>query len=185
MARTATDTTPREDPATGRRLRPVRSGLVAAVAFVLGLLAGAVTVGLLAEGPLVIASPEEEGIDPVPPGGGALPAEDASAEFLVSGACFGAVNAAQDTLVLVDDIGDAAAELDAARLDEIVRRLMPLQTRIERGIEACEASAVVEGRPGPGAEPTGPAEPGEDEPGEDEPGEDEPGEDEPDDEPTD
>ena len=38
----------------------------------------------------------------------------------------------------VDDLGEAAGELDAARLDEVVRRLQPLQDRLEENVAGCE-----------------------------------------------
>ena len=104
---------------------------------------GAITVGLLGGDPVVVTSPGT-----APDGGGAgapLPAGDAAASFVVSGACLSAVNAAQDTALLVDDVARGAAELDAAALDETVRRLMPLQTRLETGLDACRASVAVSG----------------------------------------
>ena len=130
---------PRSSP-----LVPVRTGLVVAVVFVLGLLVGALTVGLLGSDPVVVGTAES------PRGAGAvsgpsLPEEDAAAQFVVSGACLGAVNAAQDTLLLVDDVGRGVAELDAAALDETVRRLMPLQTRLENGLEDCRVAVEVSG----------------------------------------
>lgn len=122
---------------------PVRTGLLAAAVFVLGLVVGAVTVALLDDDPVAVevaATPEgdEAGAGP------SFSAEDASAEFVVSGACLRAVNAAQDTVLVLDDLGEAATELDAARLDEIVRRLMPLQTRLETGLQACRVATELD-----------------------------------------
>ncbi len=139
------------------RLAAVRSGVLAAVVFVLGLLAGALTLGLLDEDPVVVTTSETPDAGAVP-AGPSLPNEGASAQFVVSGACLRAVNAAQDTLLLVDDLGQAAAELDAAALDEIVRGLMPLQTRLQTGLAACEVATEVTGGAGePGSPPAGPS----------------------------
>lgn len=122
---------------------PVRTGLLLAAVLVLGLLVGAAAASLLGDGPVVVevpTSPEDQAAV-----GPSVGAEDASARFVVSGACLAAVNAAQDTLLLIDDVGEASAELDAARLDEIVRRLMPLENRLQTGLEACRVSTELEG----------------------------------------
>ena len=154
---------PAEDAAGGPEgglggLLPVRAGLAAAAVFVLGLLVGALAVGVLGGDPVVVQTSAT-----LPDGdaatGPTLPAEDAAAQFVVSGACLTAVNAAQDTLLLVDDVGRGAADLDAAALDETVRRLMPLQTRLESGLEACRGAVEVTGGgagPGPGDSSTAP-----------------------------
>ncbi len=139
------------------RLAAARFGLMAAAVFVFGLLVGALAVGLLDQDPVAVTTSETPPEDAAP-GVPSLPGENASARFVVSGACLRAVNAAQDTLLLVDDIGQAAAELDAATLDEIVRGLMPLQTRLETGLDACEvATEVTEGAGEPGSSPAGPS----------------------------
>jgi hypothetical protein len=146
-------------PQSRRRLPllgPLRTGAVVALAFVAGLLVGAVAVGLLSPGPVVVASPGEAGPADDEGAAGTLPPEDATVEFVVSGACLGSVNAAQDTLVVLGDVGDAAAELDAARLDEIVRRLMPLQRRLESGLEACRVATEVDAGGPAGTEASAP-----------------------------
>jgi hypothetical protein len=58
----------------------------------------------------------------------------------VNAACLRAINAAQDIADSVDDLGAAAAALDAARLDEVVRRLQPLQQRLQESSADCEVS---------------------------------------------
>ncbi|MCV2490369.1 hypothetical protein OF117_13455 [Geodermatophilus sp. YIM 151500] len=155
MARTADQTGQAPPAARGRGLGPVRAGLLAAVVFVAGLVAGGLAVGLLSAGPVVVeAGPGGAGEGGVP--GGALPPEGASAQFVVNGPCLGAVNAAQDTFLVLDDLGRAAADLDAAALDEVVRRLIPLQDRLETGLDACRVSTEV----GPGAAPPSDVAPG-------------------------
>lgn len=136
-------------------LLPVRAGLAAAAVFVLGLFVGALTVGILGGEPVVVqeaATPQ--GGDPA--AGPSVPAGDAAAQFIVNGDCLGAFNAAQDSLLLVDDVARGAAELDAAALDETVRRLMPLQTRLQSGLEACQVAVEVTGG-GTGEEPADPS----------------------------
>lgn len=138
---------------SGSLLAPVRSGFVAAVAFVAGLAVGGVVAGLMAADPVVVRASEGPVAGDAATGP-TLPAEDAAAQFVVSGACLSAVNAAQDTLLLVDDIGRGAAEFDAAALDETVRRLMPLQTRLQSGLDACQVAVDVSGGTGT-EEPSG------------------------------
>ena len=139
--------------AAGSRLAPLRTGLVAGVALVLGLAVGAVVAGLASADPVVVRTSEGPVAGDAATGP-TLPAEDTAAQFVVSGACLSAVNAAQDTLLLVDDIGQGAADLDAAALDETVRRLMPLQTRLQSGLDACQVAVEVTGGGG-GTEESG------------------------------
>ena len=142
-------------PDPGRSpLAPVRTGFVAAVVFVVGLAIGAVVAGLLGADPVVVRVSEGPVAGDAATGP-TLPAGDAAAQFVVSGACLSAVNAAQDTLLLVDDVGRGAADLDAAALDETVRRLMPLQTRLQSGLEACRVATEISG--GGTGEPTDPS----------------------------
>jgi hypothetical protein len=141
MTQTPEDAGPGPAPS---RLAPVRTGVVAALVFVVGLALGAVVAGFLAADPVVVRAADGPVAGDAATGP-SLPAEDAAAQFVVSGACLSAVNAAQDTLLLVDDIGRGAAELDAAALDETVRRLMPLQTRLQSGLEACRVATEVTG----------------------------------------
>jgi hypothetical protein len=138
----------------------IRWGLIAGAVFVLGLVVGALTVSLLADSPPVVDTADgtsgDDARDRSP-----LPGDDVSAEFVVSGACLSAVNAAQDTLLVLDDVGEAAAELDAARLDVIVRGLMPLENRLQAGLDECRAATAVDAGPAPGpAAPPTSADPG-------------------------
>jgi hypothetical protein len=146
-------------PATepGGRWAGVRVGLVMAAVLVLGLTLGAVAVGLLS------------GSDPPPtaaePGGAADggltvgPFPRTGGEFRVNAACLGAINAAQDAFAAIDELSEAAAALDAARLDEVVRRLQPLQPQLEEDLAACEVTPLADASVGgsPPAPPTEPA----------------------------
>ena len=146
------------DPTPPGPIAAVRTGLIAAVALVLGLFAGGLVVGLLVEpAPPVAADIARPGDDGVP--GGDLPEGGASAGFLVNGPCLGAVNAAQDAYLVMDDLGQAAAALDAAQLDVVVRRLQPLQNRLEDDLDACRVTTeIAGGQPLPSGNPPAPAE---------------------------
>lgn len=110
--------------------------------FLLGLLVGAVVIGLLSAGspePPAIGSGEPVATDPEGEAGPTtgVPA-GATGELVVNAACLRAINAAQDTVDVVEDLAEAVAEFNAARLDEIVRRLQPLQPRLTGNVEDCE-----------------------------------------------
>lgn len=128
-------------------LAAVRTGLVAAAALVVGLFAGAMAVGVLAEPAPAVAGNDAGGELPGGVPGGDLPDGGASAAFRVNAPCIGAVNSAQDAYLVMDDLGEAAAALDAARLDEVVRRLQPLQARLQQNLDACEVTPEAGGDP--------------------------------------
>lgn len=130
-------------------------------AFLAGLLVGAVLVGLLSEGSVVVAAPAPRGVDVLP--SGAPDEGGATGQVTLDVDCLRAVNAAQDVVRLVDDLGEALTVLNAARLDEVVRRLQPLQRRLQSSVDACEVRAGTAGG-SPSAVPstpptTGPAGP--------------------------
>ena len=116
-----------------------RVGLVIAAVFFLGLTLGAVGVGLLSDSAPLPAA-DQAAADPQDSGlfGAELDPEDGP--FLVNGACLGAFNAARDVYATTDELGQAAAQLDAAQLDEAVRRLQPLRQRLEDDLAACEVT---------------------------------------------
>jgi hypothetical protein len=140
----------------GSRSAGVRVGLVMAAVFVLGLTFGAVAVGLLSGStppPVAATSDGAAGggvtVGPFPRTGG---------EFRVNAACLGAVNAAQDAYSAIDELSEAAAALDAARLDEVVRRLQPLQPQLEEDLGACEVTPLADPSTG-GSVPATPTDP--------------------------
>jgi hypothetical protein len=133
---------------------------LAAGTFVLGLVVGVLLIGLLGQDPP--ASTTAPGAAPT--SGPAEGDTDAAGPtgIEVNEACLRALNAAQDIAATVDDLGAAAVTLDAAQLDEVIRRLQPLQQRLEENTAACEATGSLpteDLRPTEGAQPTGTAEP--------------------------
>lgn len=140
----------------GRSGRAVRWWLAAAT-FVLGLFVGGLLVGLLSEGSAPVPT-----ATPAPTTGAAVPLPDApptgeTAEVVVNAACLRAVNGAQDVVAAIDDLGEAASQLNAARLDEVIRRLQPLQGRLTTDIAGCQVvSEVAEATP-TGTSPGSPA----------------------------
>ena len=128
---------------------------LAAGTFVLGVVAGGLLVGLASSGSSAGTGPaaENPSVAAVPPG------TPAAGQYTVNAACIRAVNEAQDTYGAINDLADAAAALSAARLDEIVRRLQPLQRRLEQDLRACRIATrlpdgSVSSGPVPSATPT-------------------------------
>jgi hypothetical protein len=145
-------TGPDRPPGTGGWAAGIRTGLTLAVVFVLGLAIGSVAVGLLND-----ATPPPSAGTPAGPSDGGLldgPLPREGTEFRVNAPCLGAVNAALGAYVALEDVGDAATALDAARLDEIVRQLQPAQTQLEADLAACEVTRV-DDPAAEGAAPTG------------------------------
>lgn len=124
-------------------------------AFLAGLFLGAVLVGLLSEGAVVVANPVplDQALDPPGAADGGAAAGGATGQVSIDDDCLRAVNAAQDVAQLVDELGEAIVELNAARMDEVVRRLQPLQRRLQTSLETCEVRAGTGGGP-PAAVPT-------------------------------
>ncbi|NEM08271.1 hypothetical protein [Geodermatophilus normandii] len=126
--------------------------------FVLGVLAGVLLVGLLGQDPPT-AAPSGPAAASAPADAPAATAEP-TGRVEVNAACLRAINAAQDIAAAVEDLGTAAAALDAAQLDEAIRRLQPLQERLQVDTAACEStgSAPTEDLP-PSPTPSAPASP--------------------------
>lgn len=134
---------PTTPPKAPRKNRATRWWLAAGT-FVVGLLAGAVIAGLLSEGS---PTPQAGSGPPSATPGGSGPAgttvsaaasgSGATAQVTVNDACLRAVNAARDAYTAINDIGDAAGQLNISRLEEIIRTLQPLQTSLTGDVDAC------------------------------------------------
>ncbi|NEK87546.1 hypothetical protein GCU60_17535 [Blastococcus saxobsidens] len=150
-------------PETGGVLRRALRWWALTGVFLLGLVIGAVTIALLAGRTPVPPSAAPGAAGTSAPGGpaAATPGSPAgvTGELAVNAACLRAINAAQDTVEVVDDIGEAIAEINAARLDEVVRRLQPLQERLQVNIEDCQVVGQLPTR-SPGEGPAAPGSPG-------------------------
>ena len=149
----AGSSSPDPDERSGRAVR----WWVAAATFVLGVFVGGLVVGLLDDGsaPVPVATPAGPATDvgvPLPD----APPTGETAEVVVNAACLRAVNGAQDVVAAIDELGEAVGEFNAARLDEVIRQLQPLQGRLSGDIAGCQVvSEVAEATP-PGT-PTGTA----------------------------
>ncbi len=145
----ATDEAVPAAPSHTRRLR----WWVAAITFVGGALVGVVAVGLLSAGtPAFGTAPggapaPSSGVNPGPGGGIPLVAQ---AE--VNAACLSVINEAQDTYTVLTDVGQAANDVDLQRLDDIVRRLQPIEARLGQDLPNCRVDTSLQ--PGSGGSTT-------------------------------
>lgn len=124
----------------------------AGLTFVVGLLVGGLLVGLLSGGSTTsggagdevpaVDAPATDAPDGADATGGAEPT-GATGEVAVNASCLRTINAAQDVFEAVQGLGEALTELDARRLDEIVRELQPLQRRLETDLEDCDVAAEI------------------------------------------
>lgn len=71
-----------------------------------------------------------------------------TAEARVNAACLRVINDAQDVYRIISGVGEAAEDVDLQRLDDIVRRLQPLEARLERDLLGCRVDTSIDSRPG-------------------------------------
>lgn len=109
-----------------------------------------VVVGVLITGLLVATTPDfgSETADPgQTPAPGSQPTTLAtvpvSAEARVNAACLRVINDAQDVYRIISGVGEAAQDVDLQRLDDIVRRLQPLEARLERDLLGCRVDTRI------------------------------------------
>lgn len=140
-----------------RRRGDGRSRWLAAGTFVVGLVAGVLLLGLLGQDPPpAVPTP---GAATASGSGAPPPAPDEeTGRVEVNAACLRAINAAQDIAVAVEELGAAAAALDAAQLDAAIRRIQPLQARLQENTAACRSTGpeLAEETAPPPAEGTAP-----------------------------
>lgn len=132
---------PTTPPKAARKNRATRWWLAAGT-FVVGLLAGAVIAGILSEGsptPQAGSGPSSATTGGSGPASSSAAASSsgATAQVAVNDACLRAVNAARDAYTAINDIGDAASQLNISRLEEIIRTLQPLQTSLSGDVDGC------------------------------------------------
>jgi len=118
---------------------------IAGVTFV----AGAV-VGVLVTALLIGTNPEfgSTGTAPGAPDPSNAPDPTSSvpvtAEARVNAACLRVINEAQDVYRILSGADEAVQDVDFQRLDDIVRRLQPVEARLERDLQACRVDTSVE-----------------------------------------
>ena len=123
------------------------------------LFAGGVLVGVLGVGLLDATTPDFATAAVGPASGGASGQPGGTAppgvEARVNAACLGVINDAQDVYAVLGDLGPALDDVDLTALDDIVRRLQPIEPRLGRDLTGCRVdTTVTSGEPGPGTSPS-------------------------------
>ena len=127
-------------PAQTRRLR----WWIAGITFVVGFVFGVLAVGLLSAGTPEFgaagpgAGPTQTTMAPTP--GGTMPVV---AEARVNAACLAVINEAQDMYTVLTGLGQAVTDVDLQQLDDIVRRLQPIEARLGQDLQRCEVETDV------------------------------------------
>ena len=73
--------------------------------------------------------------------------EPAAASAQVNAACLRVINHAQDIATILGEAGPAITAVNLQQLDDIVRRLQSIQTRLEVDLRDCKVNAEVGGTP--------------------------------------
>ena len=138
-------------PAQARRLR----WWVAGITFVVGFVFGIITVGLLRLGTPEFgaqAGPGGGTAAPtlVPTPGGTVPVV---AEARVNAACLAVINEAQDMYIILTGLDEAVTDVDLQALDDIVRRLQPIEARLGQDLQRCEVETEIVNNPTASAPP--------------------------------
>lgn len=128
---------------------------IAGLTFVAGAVLGVLITGLLigttpdfgstatgTEAPVPADRPDPTGSIPV------------TAEARVNAACLRVINEAQDVYRILTGADEAVRDVDFQRLDDIVRRLQPVEARLERDLQECRVDTSV--REGTTAQPASP-----------------------------
>lgn len=103
---------------------------------------GGLVVGVVVAAVLLATTPQfgtaaPESVD----GRGDPPTSDSSVpvvvEARVNAACLRVINEAQDVVRILSGVDEATDEVDLLELDDIVRRLQPVETRLQRDLRQC------------------------------------------------
>lgn len=149
----------------GRRTAP----WLRVVLFAAGVVVGVLVVGLLDVTTPDFAAPSVRSGGASPGGAGPSAGQaPAGAQARVNAACLAVINDAQDVYAALGDLGPALDDDDLTALDDIVRRLQPVEPRLAADLRGCRIDTSVgsSGTTAPGSAPTplptgtGPAPPG-------------------------
>jgi hypothetical protein len=127
-------------PAQTRRLR----WWIAGITFVVGFVFGVLAVGLLAAGTPEFGAQTRSGATASPtqaPTAGS--SNPVVAEARVNAACLAVINEAQDMVNVLSGVGQAVKDVDLQQLDDIVRRLQPIETRLAQDLQNCKVETDV------------------------------------------
>ena len=118
---------------------------IAALTFVAGIIIGVLIVGFLDwSSSDFSAAQSAPSTSPSPAVG---QGEPAAASAQVNAACLRVINHAQDISTILSEVGPAITAVNLQQLDDIVRRLQSIQTRLEVDLRDCKVNAQVSGTP--------------------------------------
>lgn len=121
-----------ETPAPRRR----RPWWLLVALFVAGLVCGVLLVGLLSSGtPDFVAESRQAAASASPSPSASV---EVAAEARVNAACLRVINDGQDVYSALAGLDEALDDVDLGALDDIVRRLQPVESRLGRDLQDCE-----------------------------------------------
>lgn len=120
-----------------------------AAVFVGGLVVGILLAGLLNIGTPDFAAQAQAGQQTAPSSPSPSPDVSVAAQANVNAACLRVINEAQDTYGALAGLQDAIRALDLSALDDIVRRLQPIQPRLASDLRDCRVSVTAPGGSSP------------------------------------
>lgn len=107
------------------------------------LFLGGVVTGVLLTGLLNATTPNfvsqqqaAQSASPSPSGGAGT--VEVAAQARVNAACLRVINSAQDVYGILSGAGKQHADMDLQQLDDLVRRLQPVEIRLQRDLSECE-----------------------------------------------
>jgi hypothetical protein len=115
---------------------------IAGITFVVGFVFGVIAVGLLnlSTPGFGTAGPGSTPTAGGPTPGGGVPVV---AEARVNAACLAVINEAQDVYTVLTGLDQAVTDVDLQALDDIVRRLQPIEARLGRDLQNCRVDTNV------------------------------------------
>lgn len=117
---------------------------VAAVIGLVGLVFGVIVTALLiATTPQFGTAPGAAGSDPEDRQPSDTSSVPVVAQAQVNAACLRVINEAQDVVRILSGVDEAVTDVDLQRLDDIVRRLQPVETRLQRDLLECRVDTSV------------------------------------------
>jgi hypothetical protein len=119
---------------------------IAALTFVAGVAIGVLIVGFLDRSTSDFSAAQSApSTSPSPVVGQS--SEPAAASAQVNAACLRVINHAQDVATILSEVGPAITAVNLQQLDDIVRRLQSIQTRLEVDLRDCKVNAEVNSTP--------------------------------------
>jgi hypothetical protein len=113
--------------------------------FVAGVVVGVLIVGFLTRStPDFSAGPSPSPTSPSPAGSQSVPA---AASAQVNAACLRVINKAQDIATILSEVSPAITAVNLQQLDDVVRRLQSIQSRLDDDLRDCEVEAQVNTTP--------------------------------------